>query len=216
MWRICLFIATIYVTFWFAAPVTTAAPTNDLLMLQLTESFTSVDKKIASVAEKKMRMHLWYLSEDLAALPLFSDDVSDDDKGAIVSALQKEPLPEDLRRLAPNQIPQFQNLSVVQFVTRRSLNLFEALRLPQEFLAAAVNTWTERADYSAAQKTVHALKVVNDYAERAVRLATDFSEVLTKSDEQRQLLYQVIEHHRKLLPTSPTKRQLIHTQADTK
>jgi len=199
LWRICLFIATIYVTFWFAAPVTTAAPTNDLLMLQLTESFTSVDKKIASVAEKKMRMHLWYLSEDLAALPLFSDDVSDDDKGAIVSALQKEPLPEDLRRLAPNQIPQFQNLSVVQFVTRRSLNLFEALRLPQEFLAAAVNTWTERADYSAAQKTVHAL-----------------SEVLTKSDEQRQLLYQVIEHHRKLLPTSPTKRQLIHTQADTK
>jgi len=141
-----------------------AAPTNDLLMLQLIESFTAVDKKIAGIAEKKMRLHLWYLSEDLAALPLFSDDVSDDDKRAIVHALQKEPLPEDLRQFAPNQIAQFQNLSVAQFVTRRSLNLFESLRLPQEFLAAAVNTWTERADYNAAQKTVRALKVVNDCA----------------------------------------------------
>ena len=153
----------------------------------------------------------------LAALPLFSDDVSDDDKRAIVHALQKEPLPEDLRQLAPNQIAQFQNLSVARFVTRRSLNLFESLRLPQEFLAAAVNvnTWTERADYNATQKTVRALKVVNDCAERAVRLATDFNEVLTKNDEQRQLLYQVVEHHRKLLPTTATKGQLIQIQANT-
>jgi len=163
-------------------------------MLQLIESFTSVDKKIAGVAEETMRLHLWYLSEDLAALPLFDDNISNNDKGTIVSVLQKEPLPEDLRRLASNQIPQFQNLSVAQFVTRRSLNLFESLRLPQDFLSAAVNTWTERADYNAAQKTVRA-QVVNDCAERAVRLASDFNEVLTNSDEQRQLLYQVVEHH---------------------
>ena len=162
-------------------------------MLQLIESFTSVDKKIAGVAKRKMRLHSWYLSEDLAALPLFYHDVSDDDKGTIVSALQKEPLPQDLHRLTPNQIPQFQNFSVAQFVTRRSLNLFESLRLPQDFLSAAVNTWTERADYNAAQKTVCALKVVNDCAERAVRLATDFNEVFTNSDEQRQLFYQVVD-----------------------
>jgi len=154
-------------------------------MLQLIESFTSADKKIAGIAEKKIRLHLWYLSEDLAALPLFDDDISDDDKGTIFSALQKEPLPEDLHRLAPNQIPQFQNLSVAQFVTRRSLNLFESLRLPQDFLAAAVNTWTERADYNAAQKTVRALKVANDCAERAVRLASDFNKLLTNSDDHR-------------------------------
>ena len=52
-------------------------------MLQASERFASVDKKIAEIAEKKLRLHLWYLSEDLAALPLFSDDVSDDDKGVL-------------------------------------------------------------------------------------------------------------------------------------
>jgi len=38
-----------------------------------------------------MRLHLLYLSEDLAALPLFSEDISNDDKRATVSALQREP-----------------------------------------------------------------------------------------------------------------------------
>ena len=37
-----------------------AVPINDLYMIQLFEQFASVDKKVASVAEK-MRLHLWYL-----------------------------------------------------------------------------------------------------------------------------------------------------------
>jgi len=161
LWQICLFVATNYVSFWFAASVSTPAPTNDLLMLQLIERFSaSADKKIAGVAEKKIRLHFWYLGEDFVALPLFGDNVSD----------------EDLRCLAPNQVPQFQNFSVAQFVTQHSLNLFESLHLPQEFLTAAGKTWTESADYNAAQKTVRALKVVNDCAERAVRLASSHQE----------------------------------------
>ena len=100
-------------------------------MLQLIEDFTSVDRKTAEVAEKKMRLHLWYLSEDLAALPLFSDEAIVADKEAIVNALQRDPFPEDLRRLAPNEMVKFSGLSVAQFVTRRSLNLFESLRFPQ-------------------------------------------------------------------------------------
>jgi hypothetical protein len=39
--------------------------------------------------ETKMRLHLWYLSEDLAALPLFSDDISVVDKEAIVNACRE-------------------------------------------------------------------------------------------------------------------------------
>jgi len=38
---------------------------------------TATLQKIARVAEKKKKLHLWYLSENIAALPLFSDDVID-------------------------------------------------------------------------------------------------------------------------------------------
>ena len=41
--RICVFVSTIYASFWFTAPLSTAAPTNDLLMLQLIEDFAEVE-----------------------------------------------------------------------------------------------------------------------------------------------------------------------------
>ena len=81
-------------------------------------------------------------------------------------------------------------------------------------LSRGTRSTSFNADDNAVCKTVRALKVVNDCAERAVRLVTDFNKVLTKSDEQRQLLYQVVEYHQKLLPTGATEVQLI--QAHTK
>ena len=173
--RICLFTCPIYSSLWFAAPMPTSAPINDLKMLQLIDEFSNVDSQIASTADKKLRLHLWYLSEDLAALPLFGDDISNQEKQTIVAALQKDPREQDLRRLEPNQITTFKNLSIEDFVTKRSLNLFTALQLSQEFLTVPVCTWNERSDYIESCKIVHAMKVVNDCTERAVRLATDFN-----------------------------------------
>jgi len=48
--RICLFTCTIYASFWFAAHLPTTAPMNDLMMMQLTEDFAEVDKKISDIA----------------------------------------------------------------------------------------------------------------------------------------------------------------------
>ena len=50
-------------------------------------------------------------------------------------------------------------------------------------------------------------------AEHAVKLATDFNEVLTKYNHQSQLPHQAIEHHRKLLPTSASRDQLMQPGA---
>ena len=131
--RICLFVCTIYATFWFAAPMATAAPINDLRRLQIVEQFASVDSKVSSVAGKKMRLHLWYLSEDLAGLSLFCDDISSHDRTAIANALQHEPhtFDEPVRRLSPNQNESFQDRTISSFITPRSINLFDALSLPR-------------------------------------------------------------------------------------
>jgi len=48
--RICLFTCTTYASFWFAAPLPTTAPMNDLIMMQLIEDFAEVDKKISGIA----------------------------------------------------------------------------------------------------------------------------------------------------------------------
>ena len=67
----------------------------------------------------------------------------------------------------------------------------------------------ERDDFKASCKTIRALGVVNDAAERAIKLATDFDEVLTKNEEQRQLLYQVVEYHGNQLLIDASKAQLM-------
>jgi len=57
-----------------------------------------------------------------------------------------------------------------------------------------------------AKDTVAALSLINDYAKRAVKLATDFNLALTHDEQQHQLIFQVIEQHRKQMPTAPPKK----------
>ena len=171
----------------------------------------AVDKDVATVALKRMKGHLWYLSEDLVALALFSDRVYTHEKMAIVAAFEKPERNDDLRRIDPKMIPPFQATTLSEFVTKRSLHLFTALKLSRDFISVDPATWDSREDYRQAKETVAALRVVNDCAERAVKLATDFNMALTHDEEQRQLIFQVVEHHRKLIP-APLKKSFATTE----
>ena len=58
-----------------------------------------------------------------------------------------------MHRLNPKKVT-FQHQPISDFVTPRSINLFEALRLPLGFLTAGVETWEERGDFKTASTTV--------------------------------------------------------------
>ena len=77
------------------------------------------------------------------------------------------------------------------------MHLYTALKLSRDFLSLDLETWKSRKDYRHARDTVASLQVVNDCAECAVKLATDFNLAMTQDEEQLQLIFQVIEHHRK-------------------
>ena len=195
----------VYVKAWFTAPVACDAPYNDLCMLQSIEAFHSIDRHVAEVALGKMKGHLWYVSEDLAGLSLFSDKVFAEEKKVMVSALNKPQNKTDLRRVDPKTIKTYQEKTLSDFMTQRSMHLFTSLKLSQDFLSSDPETWNSREDYRHAKDTVAELRVINDCAERAVKLATDFNLALTQDEEQRQLIFQVVEHHRKQIP-APHKK----------
>ena len=44
------------------------------------------------------------------------------------------------------------------------------------------------------------MKVVNDAAERGVRLISEYASILTKDEETRQFLLQGVERHRQMYP----------------
>ncbi|KAG7165332.1 hypothetical protein Hamer_G007137 [Homarus americanus] len=68
--------------------------------------------------------------------------------------------------------------------------------------------WQTNAGYCKAQKKLKTMKVVNDVAERGVALIQDYIHVITKDEEQRQFLLQVVSDHRKNFPNS-LKRTVI-------
>lgn len=209
--RICLFTVTLYVHAWFSAANSCNAPVNDLHLLQATETFSRVDKKVAEIALRKLRGHMWYISEDLIGLSLFSDLVSTDEKKDIVKALETPENVKDLRRVDSGSVKSFNGKKLSHFATKRSLNLFTALQLKHTFLKSDPETWAEQQDYQKAKEVVSNVRVVNDCAERAVKLATDFNAVLTKDEDQRQLIFQLVEHHRGLV-MEPLKKNF--TTAD--
>jgi len=51
--------------------------------------------------------------------------------------------------------------SLSQFVTKKSLNLFTALKLEQGFLSTDTDAWEAREDFKTAKQTV-AVRVVNE------------------------------------------------------
>lgn len=157
-----------------------------------------IDILVAQTAFLKLKGQLWYLSEDLVALALFSDHLLVEEKLSLIKAMKLPEKKKDLRRLDGTKIKTFMNKTLSDFASSRSYNLFSALKVTCDFLDTNPQTWDSRADYMHAKEKVSAIKVVNDCAERAVKLATDYNTILTHDEDQRQLIFQVVEHHRQL------------------
>lgn len=82
------------------------------------------------------------------------------------------------------------------------------LGISQEFLQVDPSKWECHADYQRSKQLVQSLRAVNDLAERGVALIQEFNSSLTRDEEQKQYLLQVVEHHRSTF-LAPTKSSAI-------
>ena len=99
----------------------------------------------------------------------------------------------------PKCIPLFSQPSTKglnEFVTKSTLRLFRILELPDAFLEDDPSEWINHADYTRSQAICKSMKVVNDLAERGVALILHFNASITRDEEQKQYLLQVVENHR--------------------
>ena len=73
------------------------------------------------------------------------------------------------------------------------------LDLEGKFLDLPVCEWKTNAEYQSFHRYVSTVKVVNDPAERSIKMCTDIMQKITKSEESRKNLLQVIEQHRNVV-----------------
>ena len=201
----CVFAGCVYLKTWIYAPQPAGAY-SDLLQQLLLLEYLSILSEIWKATSRKFANQLWYLSEGLVNLALFSRRVSSSIKRLMVSAMQNDEN-EDYNHCGHINVTNgsFKEINLEDFVTAKSAILFQLIGLPDWFLAVYPNLSEDRDDYKRATATVKSLKFVNDHTEREVALIQKYNVIIIHEETQLQFLLQVVEDHRYMYPDSRKK-----------
>ena len=80
------------------------------------------------------------------------------------------------------------------------MEFFSIIKVDYNWLEQPVGSWEDSEDYRTARNFVHNVKTTNDLAERAIKTATDYSQILTKDEETRRRIIQGVEDCRRTYP----------------
>jgi len=211
---ICIFIINLYVKAWFNAPIAAFSPYQDLEFLKNLYEYKNVDEELSKNAIKKFINHLWYLTQENIALAFFDKHISCETKTKMAKMLktnandnvdtdENNTFADKRIHLNVNEVPNFiNNYFIEDFVSSKTIRFFERFNINLSFIETDPSTWDDNLDYCKGKEIVNNLKVVNDTAERAVKLIEDFNKIGTKNEEQKQYMLQVITKYRKEFPHS--------------
>lgn len=145
------------------------------------DRFKLIDHDIANVAMNTFQRHLWYLSDELILLSLFSNKVPDEQKFEICQELLRQVGDRTINSIQYTQpLDNIQNLRLVDFISPRSWFFIQILDINAIFMEEDPYNWNELQVYQIEQKKVNDLiAVTNDSSERALKLG---SQII---DEQR-------------------------------
>lgn len=162
---------------------------------------------IRKAAVEAFSRHLWYFSEHLNKLALFHDRVRNKTKTAMVTNFSRPPNSDICRQLEKKTFNH--STPIKEYVTSRSLKLFDLLDTNGQekakiFLTKPITLWAEDNIFQTTKENVKLLKVFNDFAERGVALIQLYNNSLTKTEDQKQYLLQLVSKHREVFSV-PTK-----------
>ncbi len=182
-----LFTVLIYLEPWFNATDPISAPATDLKLLQNIINYTEKSPVTAECALKAFSRHLWYLSEECMGLAFFDPKVDVATKKAMVLKLQvqKRQSPKSRMRYIPDDknLKDLAHFSLPDFVTANTLNFFDYLGIPTDFLKDDPVSWVNHPSFIEGVRIVKGLQVVNDVAERAVALVKSYNSGNVTNDE---------------------------------
>ena len=185
---------------------------NDLGLIKLLVDYNKENPALSKVAGNKFAKHLWYLSEELVGLAFFDPAVSVTSKREMVKSISERVGMDDPLKRAAVDMRKCDSMVIEDFVTQNTKRFFKHLHIETGFLEEDPTSWELREDYLAGLKTVQQLRVVNDNAERAVALIEEYNSIITRKENQKQYLLQVVQDHRWRFPDC--KKGLLAVSAD--
>lgn len=170
-------------------------------------SYKKINIEVADRVLKAVIRHTWYLNEVLIGLAFFDRTIDVETKRLMIQALERTGSAQIENRITINLklIPQQQ---IYDFITENTKKFFDILfdnsivSVLTDFLDLDPSEWYTDESYQKAEEIAQLLFVVNDVAERAVALAGTYNDKFTKNEEQKQLVFLVVEEHRKEFPNT--------------
>ena len=152
---------------------------------------------------------MWYLTGEMLPLALFSDKVPVGERRALAAAIltckpAELPMRAPLLRFGTGfGKPKFPALSPTTSLADLAnadcwFGLYQ-LDIDPSFLALGVEEWTTSEAFQVGVANVRAINVVNDCAERGVKLTSDFV-TAARGEQHLQNVLQAIEHDRSEQP----------------
>ena len=216
------FVCHVYCDWWLQCQSARRAPFLDLCLYKTLLKYETVNSVIAKSALRALNRHLWYLTQEMVVLALFDSNVPNKDRQDMADRLLLLK-PESLPTMPVNRFgkgygkPRFPSLdadtSLADLLGHDSWFTVQMLKLDVSFLDLPVFEWEETESYSDGLKIIKNVKVLNDSAERAVKLTTDFIDK-ARSEDHFQNILQVVEKERKTTPDLRRKRRKITDDTD--
>lgn len=198
------FIVKCYSQFWFDSHKANMAAFNDLTFLKKIDNYKIINQKISEKAISKLLNHLYYLNEECVGFALFDDRISYETKAKLVAKMSiGGPLNEDEQEDIPKKL-YLRKEDFKNFISRdlssiledrfsvNTIKVFKRFNIPTDFLEEDPRFWEKNERFKKGQEIVSRLSVVNDCAERGIKLIQEYHGKITKDEEQKQHLLKVI------------------------
>ncbi|XP_029347904.1 uncharacterized protein LOC115034697 [Acyrthosiphon pisum] len=91
---------------------------------------------------------------------------------------------------------------LIDLINSKSIGMFKRFQISTQFLTIDPANWNNHEDYITGKHIINSLKVVNDTAERGVKLIEEYNKKFTKNEEQKQHVLQTVQDYRKKYPQS--------------
>lgn len=95
----------------------------------------------------------------------------------------------------------FENYSLSDFVSEKTKLFFSEFGLSSTFLELDPSIWETAFDFEEGWSFCRNIFVVNDAGERGVKFVQDYNRILTKDEDELQLILQMVEAYRKKYPS---------------
>jgi hypothetical protein len=187
--------------------VAVKAPYLDYSFLLKLIEYKEVDPEISSAAVRKFANHLWYLSPETVAFAFFDDEVPLDIKQKMATKImttEDSDAENQIKRYTASneEINRLQKKQFSDFISAESKRCFSRFSINTSFLNNIPSTWKDDANFQRGLETLKNIVVVNDVAERGVKLIQEYQNILTKNEKEKQYILRIVSEHRKKYPNA--------------